>query len=447
MSGRARPLVSRRALGAWLVLLGTLPMGLRSYYLTDQIGFFTWNPGGRMGVNFRTYHYAVERAREGLLVYDAPPPDTYDWAVYLYPPGTLPSFYPFAPLDWQTGYAILIILSILAAGIATWLVVRYVESLGPALGWIDVVLVFAAFLFSTHTFGTIFFGNINLLLALGIVGGFWALTRERDSVAGVAFGVVALYKIFPALIGLWLLRTRQWRAVAAAIATGVGGLVLGLVLYGIDATRYYLTEVMIGRTESELFVGGYPIDETYYVTIQQPISRLVAAIWPSAPYLVIFGVSVLVCLGILAYFYRDLSTDLDRQMAIFATLVVMIIILPSLRWYLILLYLPLVSILYLWQDGRARYVFIAGGVLMSITTSTEGVVMVLGDAPNIVETLAYPIGSSGVIPLYGLLVMVLACAWEKYRRRPKSDSGESAVERAESPAFAHRNSSLEPAQE
>lgn len=416
MTFAARPVVSRRALGPWLVLLATLPGGLRSYYSRDRIGLFTWEPGGAMGINYRTYHYAVERARAGKTFYDVAPPDTYEWAVYLYPPGTLPGFYPFSLLEWTTGYAVMTGLSVLAAGIATWLLVDYVESLGPDLGWIDLGLVFVAFLFSTHAFGTVYYGNINILLALSIVTGFWALGRDRESLAGVSFGLAGFFKLFPALVGLWLLRVRELRAVGAAIVTGLAGIVFGLLVYGLDTTRYFFTEVLSGRSEAEQFVGGYPVEGKYYLTIQQPVSHLVSTIWPSAPYLAILGASMLVCLGILAYFYRDLTTELDRQMAIFATLAVMVIVLPSLRWYLLFLFLPLVALLYLWQDGRARYAFMAGGVLFSVTVSTEDVVDFLEGTPEFVETLAYPIGSTGVVPLYGLLVMLAACAWHKYRR-------------------------------
>jgi len=416
-----RPLVRDWNLGAWLVLLATLPLGFYSYYQNSRIGPFNWDPGGTMGVNYRTYHYAVERALDGQTFYDVTPPGTYDWAVYLYPPGTLPTFYPFTLFEWTTGYAILTGLSILAAGLATWLLVRYVESLGPELGWVDFGLVFAAVLFSTHAYGTIYYGNINILLALALVGGFLALQRDREYLAGGVFAVTALFKVFPALIGFYLLRIRKWYAVGAALVTGVGGLVLGVILYGLDATVYYFTDVVAGRTETELFTGGYPVEGIFYITIQRPISRLVSALWPSAPYLVIFGASVIICASILAYFYDDLTTELDRQMAIFATLVVMLVLVPSLQWYLVLLYFPLVTVLYLWQDGLSRYLFVLGGVLFSVTGNTEDTVEALERAPDIVETVGYPIAVAATPPLYGLLLMLAACAIHKYRSR--DDSG------------------------
>jgi hypothetical protein len=408
-----RPLVSRRFFGAWLVLAATIPLGIRSYIIRDRIGLFAWDPGRMMGINFRVYHHAAELALDGKPFYDAPPPEAFDWAVYLYPPGTLPLFYPFTLLEWSTGYTVLTSLSVLAATGATYLLVDYVESFGPRLGWVDVTLIFLALLVSTHSFGTVYFGNINLLLALGVVFGFWALLRDREVASGAAFGVVALFKVFPALVGLWLLRDRRWHAVGAAILTGVAGLLAGLALFGVDTTAYYFTDVLTSRTDTSQFVGGYPVDGLYYVTVQQPVSWLVAAVWPDAPYAVILLVSVLVVAPTVAILYRDIKTPIDRQMAIFVTLAAMVTLLPSFRWYLVFLYPPMVTLLYLWTEGPSRLLFLAGGLLFSVTFSTESVVDALDGVPEPLHSVAYAVGGSAVLPLYGIVLMVVACLWYK----------------------------------
>ncbi|PSP27501.1 hypothetical protein BRC65_05515 [Halobacteriales archaeon QH_2_65_14] len=414
----SRPLVSRWAVGAWLVLLATLPLGLKSYRGNSRIGLFVWDPGSKMGINYRAYHHAAELALDGKVFYDVAPPDTFDWAVYLYPPVTVIFYYPFTLLEWTTGYAILTVLSVLAAVAATALIVDYVESFGPTLGWVDIALVLAAFLLSTHAFGTIYFGNINMFLALAFVLGFWALHQGRQELAGVIIGLTALFKVFPAIIGLWFLRQRQWRAVGAAIATGIGGLLAGLALFGFDTTKYYFTDVLTGRAGSDQFVGGYPVDGTYYVTIQQPLSHYLWELWPSAPYEAVVVLAILVCIPVLAYFYRDVTTDVDRLMAIFVTLVVMLVVFTSFRWYLIFLYLPLVALLYIWREGPGRILFIAGGLIFSVTESTEGMVELLNGLPEPLDTLWYSVASAAVPPLYGLAVMVAACAWYKYRSTP-----------------------------
>jgi hypothetical protein len=417
----SRPLVSGRFLGAWLVLATTIPLALRSYFLRDRIGLFAWNPGENMGINYQVYHHAAELALDGQQFYDAPPMEAVDWAVYLYPPGTLPLFYPFTLLEWSTGYAVLTGLSVLAATGATYLLVDYVESFGPRLGWVDVALILLALLVSTHSFGTVYFGNINLLLALGIVFGFWGLLRDREVAAGTAFGLVALFKLFPALVGFWLLRDRRWHAVGAATVTGVAGLLAGLALFGVDTTVHYFTDVLAGRTDTAQFVGGYPVDGLYYVTVQQPVSWLVAAVWPTAPYEVVLLVSILVVVPAVAILYRDIETPIDRQMAIFVTLAAMVTLLPSFRWYLVFLYPPIVALLYIWPEGRSRHLFLAGGVLFSVTFSTESVVDALNGVPEPLYSVAYAVGGSAVLPLYGIMLMVVACLWHK-RTSPQGES-------------------------
>lgn len=412
-----RPVIARRYLGAWLVLLATLPLGLGAYWVNSRIGLATWEPGSQMGINARSYHHAAELARAGKPFYEAAPPGTFDWAVYLYPPGTVLGYYPFSLVGWTTAYAAVTVLSVVASIAATALIVDYVEGAGVQLGWVDVVLIFAAFVLSTHAFGTIYYGNINLFLALSLTVGLWALDRDRDSLAGVAFGLPALYKVFPALIGVWLLRTRRWRTVAVATVTGSAGLLVGALLFGIETSVHYFTHVLPNRSESHLFVGGYPVDGTYYLTVQQPLSHWLYGVWPNAPYPVLVAMAVVVAAVTIAFFYRSIETTLDRLMALLVTVVVMIVLFPALRWYLVLLYCPLIAVLYVWDSGPGRRLFITGGILMSFTRTTGEVVEALGALPGPLDTVGAAIGGTAMPPLYGLALMVAACAWYQHRRR------------------------------
>jgi alpha-1,2-mannosyltransferase len=62
-----------------------------------------------------------------------------------------------------------------------------------------------------------------------VVVGFVALQSRRDALAGVSIGVATLLKITPALLLLWLLLKRRWRAVGCCVA------VVLLLGPGIDA--------------------------------------------------------------------------------------------------------------------------------------------------------------------------------------------------------------------
>jgi hypothetical protein len=412
-----RPLVARRYLGAWLVLVAALPWGLYRYYSNGVVPLDVGQStsGAYMGVNFHVYHTTAERVLSGGPIYGvAPDPATSNF-VYLYPPVTVPSFVPFTLVDWTTGYILFTALSVLAGLVATVLIVRYVELLGTPLGWLDVGLVFGLWTLSIHASATVFFGNINLFLGLAFAVGFWALATDRDAAAGFAFASAALFKLFPALVGLWLLRDRRWVATGSAILTGIGGVAAGAALYGIDPSWHFFTAVLPNRTDSSLFVGGYPVGGEFYVTVQRPLSHLLWSLWPDAPYALLPASAVAVCGLVLAFFYRYARTDRERLMAMFATVVVMLVVIPSFRLYAPLLFVPLVALLYTWQSGPGRRLFVLGGVLFSVVARPEHVLTAaayLGPLAGPVET----VGSVVTIQLLAYALLLAACGWHLTRR-------------------------------
>jgi hypothetical protein len=407
-----RALVAQRYLGAWLVLAAALPWGLYRYYSNGvvpvDVGQST--SGAYMGVNFHVYHATAERVLAGDPIYGITPEPAAANFVYLYPPVTVPSFVPFTLFDWTTGYIVFTVLNVLAGVVATVLIVSYVESLGPRLGWLDVGLVFGLWTLSIHASATVFFGNINLFLGLAFAVGFWALGTDRDVTAGVAFAVAALFKLFPALVGLWLLRDRRWLATASAVLTGVGGLVAGAALFGIDPTREFFTVVLPGRTDSSLFVGGYPADGAFYVTVQRPLSHLIWTLWPGAPYAVLPASAVAFCGPVLAFFYRHADTERGRLMAMFATVVVALVVVPSFRLYAPLLFVHLVALLYTWDGGPGRRLFILGGILFSVVAAPEHVLT----AAEYLGPVSGPVAAVGRVVTIQLLAYALllgACGW------------------------------------
>jgi hypothetical protein len=427
-----RPLVARRHFGAWLVLLATLPLGLYRYYTNPDIGLLTWRvgestSGAYMGINYHVYHVAAERVLAGEPFYGVAPDTATGNFVYLYPPVTVTGFLPLGSLDWTTGYLVFTFLSLCGALAATVVVVRYVESLGTPLGWLDLALVFGLFALSIHVSATVYFGNINVLLGLAFAVGFWALRQDRERAAGTAFGIAALFKLFPALVGLWLLRDRRLEATAAAIGTGVAGLLAGIALFGVDTTVQFFRTVVPNRSDSAAFVGGLPADGPFYVTVQRPLSHLLWGLWPGAPYPLLPASAALVCGATLAVFYRRIETERDRLMAIFATVVVTLVAVPSFRLYAPLLFLPLVALLYTWTDGAGRRLFLAGGLLFSVVARPRHVLT----ASEFLGPLEAPVAAAGRVVTVQLLaygIMVAACGWHLHSGDGTPPDGRSEFE-------------------
>lgn len=377
----SRPLVARGYVGAWIVIVGSTLIGLGSHWrvlgleytpLTD----LSWDPTSQLAVNYQVYHYAAEAYLRGGDIYSAPPPGWSEFYTFLYPPSTVFIWVPGTLLDPMTGFAVHTAGTAVAGLLGAWLVARILDTVSVTIGWLDVVLIGAFFFAGIHSTGTVLFGNINVFLGTVIAGGVLALLRGRGWLAGAAFGAAALFKVVPTLAGLYLLRIRSWRGVGGALAVGGGGLALSALLFGPRSVVRFFTDVLLPRSESGAFVGGYAPDDTYYVTVQRPLSHLLwegllprITLWPTAPAEVVPVAGALVLLPVLAYTYVGLDTRLDRLVAIHATLTVVVLLFPSLRWYLAFLFPTWLGLLYVWGGGpageRRAQVLAAGGVLLA----------------------------------------------------------------------------------
>ena len=416
-----RPLVGRANWSAWAVTLFAIWWGYVAYdrdFDPDWLGL-SWAPGGNVGANLRTYRYTAKLAREGQSFYEVAPPGLEDWAVYLYPPITVVAYYPFTLLEWMQGYWLVVCLNVLAGIVVAGAIVRFVDGLDRRLAWVDVGLITGLVLLSPFTFGTIYYGNINLLVALAFVVGFLALDGDRPALSGAAFGLAALFKLFPALVGAWLLRRRSWRAVASATAVGAGGILAGLAVYGWGPTATFFTEVLVDRAETAAFVGGYPAGGTYYVTVQRPLSHLVWGVFPDAPPELLTPLALLVCGCVLAVFYTEVETLRDRLVAIFATLVVTVTVFPALQWYLVLLFFPMVPLWYVWE-GPGRRLFLAGGAVLFASEHPGGLLDAVRELglPRLLEFVLVNVFTFATVQLYGIAIMLVACAMATYGLRP-----------------------------
>ncbi|WP_436934328.1 glycosyltransferase family 87 protein [Halovenus marina] len=409
-----RPLFGDRAIAAWIILAASFPLGLDLYLDNPRIGLWTWDIYGSMGVNYHVYHVAAEAAMEGANFYQVHPPG-HDAYYYLYPPITALTWIPFTLFEWSTGYTLLTVLSVLAAVLATVLIVRFIESHDHRLGWLDCGLILGIFLLSKHAYGSIFWGNINILLGGLFALGFWGLYRDREVLAGVVFAVAALFKIFPALVGLWFLRDHRWTATAVALLTGVAGLIGGVVLFGLDTSVFYFTDVLLGRSGSDAFIGGYPPDGFLYVTFQRPLSHLIWWAWPSAPYVVLPALSAGLSALILYVFYVNVDTLTEQLMALLATTVVTMLIYPSLQWYAVLIFFPLIALVYLWRDGWERYLFYAAAILFSFNNRPSEQLEYLTGFPEPLQGWLSAIVGAATFQTIGMSVMLFACAVYKLR--------------------------------
>jgi hypothetical protein len=260
-------------------------------------------------------------------------------------------------------------------------------------------------------------GQVNPQLALGIAVGVLLVERGRETLAGVVLAAVATVKLFPALVGAWLLRVRAWRAVAAAVATGVGLVLLGLLAFGPDLTMAWVSDALARESSVGAFEGG-PDPDVNKVTIRRQIAFL--APWMPADLLVPVGATLLapVVLGA----YRTVETRRDRLVALQATLLAMLILVPLEPFYFSLAVFPSVPLLYLMEGRWPRRLFL-GGFLLAAAPLTMSSLAVWIDALPLSTVMADALVAAAraafsfaLTPMYGIWLMFGACALFQHRR-------------------------------
>lgn len=362
----------------------------------------------QVGIASTVYFHAAEAALAGEDVYAVSPPETPGYH-YLYPPVVVLLFVPHALLGGTTAALALQTLANVVAALGTAAVILRALERRTTLERVDYALVTGFCVLSAHALAQIVQGQVTLWLAFALAVGFDALERDRESLAGVAFGLAALVKLFPALVGLWLLRRRTWRAIVAATATGVGGLLLGLLVFGPEPTVQYLTEVLPNRFADQTF-DGRPDPTTGHTTLRRQLAALFPGGGPAVSLL-----AVVILVPPLAACYRRVDTDERCLAAILATLVAILLFFPFQPLYFALLSFPLVCLLYVLPTGRARTLLLAGTLL---TYAMVGYVT----AELAVEVLGLPAGLESALltaaaglftfvlpPTVGMWLLLAAC--------------------------------------
>jgi hypothetical protein len=251
----------------WSVVAGLL---VSAYFLaTADVSRFAWD--------FRAYFAAAEAVLQGEPFVGISP--GLPGVRYVYPPNSVVSFLPQAATgNWQTAFLVQTVLNGPAAlGVAT-LRIRPIESRRGPLPDLDRLLIVGFTLGSAPVLALIGQGQIDMLLALAFGGAFLALEQNRQEITGVALAGATLAKVFPVVLELWLVWRRAWRALAATIVTGVTGLVLGGLRFGLDAYRQYLV-VLSSRSRIAEFAGTVS-PNVFAMSLYRPLSQMLPGVDP-----------------------------------------------------------------------------------------------------------------------------------------------------------------------
>lgn len=360
----------------------------------------------QFGLASSVYATAVETWLDGGNPYTVTP-DHLAGYHFLYPPIALLVFLPHGLLGLEGAYAIQIVANILVGLAFVWLLHGALDRRGISLKRIDIALIGGFVLLSPFGVSQLIQGQTTLWLALGVAIGIDAIDRHREDIAGASFAFAAIIKVFPAALGLYLLRMRAWRAVAVAIATGLGALLLGAILLGPDLTTHYVTEVLLARYERETY---HRVTDPH--TSVGGIRRQLGGLF-GVPGGYMTPLSLAVLLPILGVTYWSVETDIQRQGAALATIVALLMFLPLQPLYFAFIFFPLVILLFTLEWGMARYLLL-GGVLVSLVMIDldpllDFIVVLPEGMETVVAALATAFYQVALPTDIGMWLMLLAC--------------------------------------
>lgn len=394
------------------------------------------------------YYHAARAALAGADFYAVAPPE-HPGYTFLYPPALVLAFLAHGLLgDPALAYALQTALNLAAGGVLAVLVVRFVERererVSRAAGHgvsgpvpdadapdstftrLDRLLVGGYVLASVAAVSNLVMGQVNLPLALAVAGCALLLERGRETGAGVALGAAAAVKLFPALVGVWLLRQRAWRAVAAAALTGVAVVLAGLLAFGVGPTEAYVVRVLPREMAVASFTDG-PDPAAPYATIRRQLTAL--APWLPADWLPVVGATVLA--PVVAGVNRTVADRRSRLVALQGTLLATLTLFPLEPFYLVLTTFPLVPLLSLLPPGRPRGLILAGALLVSVPVTYDGVLAVAatpGLPPSVGATLRAVAGATfafALPPTCGVWLVLAGCLLYQHRavRRAREEAG------------------------
>ena len=372
----------------------------------------------QIGLATDVYYYAATQALAGGDFYVTAPPG-HPGYYFMYAPVVVLSFIPFAILGDPTyAYALWTAVNLLTVCALGIVMIRAIETAGVALTPLDRLLVFGYAGGSAGAASTILQGQVNLQLTLAIAAGVLFVERGREAPGGIALGIAAFVKLFPALVGAWLLRRRAWRAILAATGVGLGLGLTGLAVFGPDTTTTWLTVTLSREASVGTFAAG-PNPDSWLLTVRRQLSVLA----PWIPAMWLLPASIVFLAPVVLAAYRTFDTYRSRLVGLQATLLAMLVVFPLEPFYLSLVIFPTVPLLYLIDREyvTTRRLFLVGALVASVPVwlaTVERVTEAAPLSPEMVSTvlaLARGFFAFALPQMYGVWLMLGACVLYQHR--------------------------------
>lgn len=144
-------------------------------------------------------------------------------------------------------------MSWLALGLAAFFLSRWIGGRTEVV----ILLLIPLLLVSGPTSMGLQRGQFHPLAWALAIGAMLAFERRRNALGGAMLSFAVLSKIFPGVLGIYLIVTRRWRAVGWTLAATVAWVVIALVVIGVPTFEHYidfqLPRVISGEMHSHCF--------------------------------------------------------------------------------------------------------------------------------------------------------------------------------------------------
>jgi hypothetical protein len=101
-----------------------------------------------------------------------------------------------------------------------------------------------AFTLCFPLYRNLLFGQLYILILLLMVAACWSYLRGFRVLAGGLVGIAAACKVFPALLLIFFLQRREWRALASGIVTGLAAVAMSVAVFGWNVHRTWLYQIL-----------------------------------------------------------------------------------------------------------------------------------------------------------------------------------------------------------
>jgi hypothetical protein len=195
--------------------------------------------------DFPSYYLAAQRLLRGADIYGGYREEaarTLGIADYFIDTAVTPPTFavvtiPLAFFPYPVAWGIWQVLSLVALGLSLFLAVREARLRYSWVGWAALGCV--VLLFPPLTFHLLY-AHTELFVLLLLTGAWLAFRRGREVPAGILIGLAGAIRVYPLFLLVFLLQRRSWKALLAALGSGLGLAALAAVMAGPSSYLRYL---------------------------------------------------------------------------------------------------------------------------------------------------------------------------------------------------------------